>query len=75
LYASKTHSRELDKMLWTPTCNKGFEVKRYYNSLFPGEPYLFPCKSIWKVKAPPHITFLTWTTAWVKILTIDYLRR
>jgi hypothetical protein len=35
----------------------------------------FPWKSIWKVKAPPHITFFLWVTAWGRILTVDNLRR
>ncbi|GLT60901.1 hypothetical protein SLA2020_336420 [Shorea laevis] len=62
-------------MLWTLACNQGSEVKSYYNSLFLGEPCLFPWKSIWKVKAPLCIAFFTWTTTRGKILTIDNLRR
>jgi hypothetical protein len=55
-------------MLWTPTCNHGFEVKSYYNSLQSRKSRLFPWKSVWKVKAPPHI-------AWGKICTTNNLRR
>jgi hypothetical protein len=73
LYSLKMHSGEPNKILWTPTCNHGFEVKSYYNFLLPGETCLFPWKNIRKVKSSPRIAFFTWMTAWGKILAIDNL--
>lgn len=57
LYSSKTHPRELDKILWTPTCNKGFEVKRYYISLFPGEPYYSHVNAFGRLRPHPALLF------------------
>ena len=51
-----------------------FEVKSLYNSLCPGNGLSFPCKGIWKVKAPLKVAFFTWTAALGKILTLDNLR-
>jgi hypothetical protein len=39
------------------------------------EASLFPWKSIWKMKALPHIAFFTWTVALSKLLTIDNLQK
>jgi hypothetical protein len=55
-----------------------FAMKSYYamlTSLGNEELSSFPWKSIWKVKAPPRITFFLWVTAWGRILTVDNLRR
>jgi hypothetical protein len=62
-------------MLWSPTRNHKFKVKSYYNILQPGESTLFPWKSVWKVKAPPHIAFFTWMAALGKILMIENIRK
>jgi hypothetical protein len=75
LYSSKTFSIEANKMLWSPTCNYRFEVKRYCDILQFGESSLIYWKSIWKVKAPPCIVFFTWMAALGKVLTINNLRR
>ena len=46
LYSSKTHPREVDRMLWTPASSHGFEVTSYYKMLQIGAHFLFPCKSM-----------------------------
>jgi hypothetical protein len=75
LYSSNTHSGEVDSMLWTPSSSHNFAIKSYYNMLQLDEHSSFPWKSIWKVKAPPHIAFFLWTIAMGRILTVDNLRR
>jgi N6-adenosine-specific RNA methylase IME4 len=62
-------------MLSTPASSHGFEVTSYYKMLQIGAHFSFPCKSIWKVSAPPHIAFFLWMAAKGIILTVDYLRR
>ena len=42
LYSSRTHPRDVDRMLWSPTSSHGFEVKNYYKILQAREPCLFP---------------------------------
>jgi len=75
LYSLKTHLGEVDSMLWIQASSHGFAVKSYYKMLQLGEHCSSPWKSIWKVKAPPHIAFFLWTAAKGRIITIDNLRR
>ena len=35
---------------------------------------IFPCKSIWGMKAPHPVSFFVWTTTWGKILIGENLR-
>jgi hypothetical protein len=37
--------------------------------------YLFPWKSIWKVKVPVRVSFFAWTAALGWILMVDNLRK
>lgn len=55
-------------MLWTPISNHihGFEMRRYYKMLQTREHCLLSWKSIWKVKASPHIAFFLWSTSKVE---------
>jgi hypothetical protein len=62
-------------MLWTPSNNHNFEVKSYYKALQTGEPCPFSYKSVWKAKAPPHMTFFIWTAALGGIVLVDNLKR
>jgi len=75
LYFLKPHPEEVDSMVWTPFSRHGFAVKNYYNMLLLDEHRSFPCKSIWKVKAPPRIAFFSWAAALGRILTVDNLKR
>jgi len=52
-----------------------FKVKSFYKALASQEVVSFPWKSIWRVKAPPMVSFFVWTTALGKILTHDNLSR
>jgi hypothetical protein len=45
LYTSKTHSREVNRMLWTSASNHDFEVRSYYKMLQTREHCSFPLKS------------------------------
>jgi hypothetical protein len=73
LYSSITHPGEVDSILWTPSSRHGFAVKSFYNMLQSGDHSSFPWKTIWKVKAPPSITFFLMTIAMSRILTADNL--
>ena len=66
-YLSKTHPGEADRMLWTLASNNDFEVKSY-KTLLIANPNLFPWRSVWKVKAPPHISFSIGRRLWLIIL-------
>jgi hypothetical protein len=74
LYSMNPHSREVDSMVWTPSCH-GFVVKSYYTMLQSGEHISFPWKSIWKVKALSRIAFFLWATTLDGILPVDNLIR
>jgi hypothetical protein len=69
LYSSKTHPGEADNLLWTPSSSQRFTVKSYYTLLQSSEHSSFPQRSVWKVKAPPRISFLLWIAALDIILT------
>ena len=60
-----------DKMRWTPTKSKDFEVSNYYQALLGVCTQSFPWRSIWKQKVPSRVAFFVWTTALGTILTID----
>ena len=63
-----------DRMQWKLTKNENFDIRLFYNKLRGPMPIIFPWKSVWKVKAPRHVSFFVWTTVWVKILIGDNLR-
>jgi hypothetical protein len=75
LYSSKTHPGEVDNLLWTPSGSQKFTVRSYYTLLQLGEHSSFPWRSVWKVKAPPHVAFFLWATTLDRILTVDTLRK
>ena len=62
-------------MVWIPSSRHIFAMKSYYSILQSGEHSSFPLKSIWKVKAPPHIAFFLWVAALGRILMVDNLKR
>uniref|UniRef100_A0A2N9J333 Reverse transcriptase zinc-binding domain-containing protein n=1 Tax=Fagus sylvatica TaxID=28930 RepID=A0A2N9J333_FAGSY len=64
-----------DRMCWRGHSKDGFQVKSYYNLLFPSAGHLGPWKQIWKTGAPPRVAFFVWAAALGRILTTDNLRR
>lgn len=62
-------------MVWSPSSKGVFEVRSCYQSMIPVDTIVFPCKQIWKTKAPPRVTFFTWSVALGKILMGDNLRK
>jgi hypothetical protein len=73
LYSQKVRYGCVDTIGWSPSKRKVFDVKSYYQIMPNSVQYSFPCKSIWKVKAPPRVAFFVWTAALGKILTMDIL--
>ena len=68
------HSELGDRMIWKLSKKGDFDVRSFYDKLQSPLPIIFPWKGIWKVKAPTHVSFFVWSTAWEKILTGDILR-
>ena len=64
-----------DKMCWTPTKSRGFEVSSYYQTLLGVCTQSFPWRSIWKQKVPSKVAFFVWTAALGTILTMDNLHK
>jgi hypothetical protein len=50
-------------------------VKFYYHVLPIPANFIFPWKSIWRVKTTSRVALLVWTVALVKFLTLDNLRK
>ena len=66
-------SKNGDRMRWKLTKKGDFDIRSFYNKLQNHLPIIFPWKGIWKVKAPPRVSFFVWTATWNKILTGDNL--
>lgn len=66
-----------DKAVWKLKKDGIFTVKSFYHYLAnnEGERVRFPDSQIWKVRAPPRITFFAWEAVQECILTIDKLMR
>nr|XP_023927128.1 uncharacterized protein LOC112038539 [Quercus suber] len=61
-------------MRWKLSKKGDFDIRSFYNKLRSPSPITFPWKGIWKVKAPPRVSFFVWTAGWEKIPTGDNLR-
>ena len=61
-------------MRWKLKPNGDFDIRLFYNKFRGPLPIIFPCKGIWKVKAPRRVSFFVWTAIWDKILIGDNLR-
>ena len=48
--------------------------RSFYKALVGPSDLLFPCKSIWNLKAPRRVALYIWTVAWGRILVIISLR-
>ena len=66
-------SKNRDRMRWKLTKKGDFDIRSFYNKLQNHLPIIFPWKGIWKVKAPPRVSFFVWTATWNKILIGDNL--
>ena len=75
IYATPLSGMREDILCQESPSNHKFAVKRYYRSLSPLSPILFPWKLIWKVKVPHRVAFFSWTATLGKVLTIDNLRK
>jgi hypothetical protein len=64
-----------DGLRWKPCKNEVFASRSFYYALIDRQGVRFPWKSIWRIKAPPRVTFFVWTTTWGCILTCDNLMR
>ena len=67
-------SEHKDRMRWKLSKKGDFDICSFYNKLQSPLPIIFPWKGIWKVKAPPRVSFFVWIATWEKILTGDILR-
>ena len=57
LYNTKFRHGEDDTLVWTPSPQKPFQVKSYYNTLLGGAD--FPWKSTLKICIPPEVAFIS----------------
>jgi len=64
-----------DKLCWTPSKRRSFEVKSLYKVLLPNVDSSFLWKSIWRTKEPFTIAFFSWTASLGKILTLNNLHK
>ena len=60
IQAFRVQREDEDRVVWTTSKNGVFSIKLSYSILEPGDSHLFPCNSIWRVKAPPKVTFFAW---------------
>ena len=71
----------MDCIWWIPSKRKLFEVRSFFrvlNSFVERDEegsYLFPWKSIWKVKVLVIVNFFAWTAALGWILTVDNFQK
>ena len=70
LYSNITWREGCDKLSGR-LCRSGeFDVRSFYKALVGPSDLLFPCRSIWKLKAPRRVALYIWTVAWGRILVI-----
>ena len=62
-------------MVWTTSKSGDFSVKLLYSISVLRDSHLFPCNSIWRVKAPSKVAFFAWEASWGKILTLEQVQR
>ena len=64
-----------DAMVWLPTKDGAFYVKSFYSSLADRRVEPFPHGIVWNSWVPPRISLFAWEATWVKILTLDQLKK
>jgi hypothetical protein len=64
-----------DKLWWSLSRKRKFDVRSFYKTLAYNETIHFPWKSICRTKVPLKVAFFAWAAALGKILTLDNLRK
>ena len=64
-----------DTPSWNDSKNENFSVRSLYCSFSKGprDPFMFSI--MWKSWAPIKVSFFAWESAWVRIVTLDQLKR
>jgi hypothetical protein len=81
LYGTWRHVGGVDRICWSPSKRKIFEVSSFFGVLsLSSDRYevgcsSFPWKGIWKVKVLRQVSFFVWTASLGKILTLNNLRK
>jgi len=75
LHSAMVSRDRADRLWWVPSKKGVFKVKSFFSSLVGSEGRRFPWKSVWQIQAPSWASFLAWTAALGKILTVDNLRK
>ena len=57
IQAFRVQREDEDRVVWTTSKSGDSSVKSLYSILEPEDSHLFPCNSIWRVKAPPKVAF------------------
>jgi hypothetical protein len=57
MYSLKVRQGDMDRICWIASKRHKFEVKSYYHVLTISMGFMFPWKSIWRVKAHLIIVF------------------
>ena len=75
IQAFRVQREDEDRVVWMTSKSGDSSVKSLYSILEPEDSHLFPCNSIWRVKAPPKVAFFAWEASWAKILTLEQVQR
>jgi hypothetical protein len=67
LYSARVGREGEDRLCWTSSKRRSFEVKSFYKFLLPNVDSPFP----WKIKAPLRLAFFTQIASLGKIITLD----
>jgi len=74
-YSFRVRQGGRDSIWWMTSKWWNFEVKLFYQMLSIPASSSIPFKSIWRVKVSSRVCFYVWTTALVKILPLDNLKK
>ena len=64
-----------DKLLLKDVREEGYSVKLMCKGLDPFPAIEFPYRLVWNLVVPPKIGFFAWEDTWVKVVTLDQLKR
>jgi hypothetical protein len=75
LYSLRVRRGDVDRIYWSRSKRRKFEVKSYYQvlTILTGSPFLW--KNIVRVEAPSRVMLFVCKAALGKILTLDNLRK
>ena len=60
IQAFRVHRDVEDRVIWTASRCGTFSVKSLYSILESRDSLLFPSGSVWRLSAPPKVTFFAW---------------